>query len=867
MALFRRFTATNFMKKVNTMTVKILLTMSIALGVNNSKLLAQKLLPINLSDYTDLYQSNVTSVCFSNDGKFLATGHDWGKLKIWNLNTGVSQKSFYLHHGSITGIGFSKDDRFVISCSLDGTIKIVDVASGRVIKSFNSSIGPIFSFDMSSDGKIIAFGGQYAAKLMKLETGDFQQTLSNLKGSVSSISLDKTGTKVATGESGYIRVWNTKTNDLIISIKQDTNLLVNAVSFSPDGYFITNGSSVWELSSGKRVIDNNCSLHKIRSASYCPNSLSIGVTQDNDLFLFNTKYRIFKKLYTCDKVVNSIAFSNDGRFLASSCTGDGFIKVFQIEQDLYSDKLPKPIAPANLDISSLKFVDSLGNNNQLMDARENAFIQFLITNTGKGDAYQLKANITMSKTVMGLDYPKTFDIGDLEAGKSTSVTIPVSGTIQLEAAKAEFTIDIKEGNGFDADPFIISFNTQAFKSPLLTITDHKFSSDEAGKIRLGQTVSLQIMLQNKGQGEAKDIKVDVVAPENVFPANESVFYIDKLLPNESKILHYEFFANKKYIGSEIPIKVNITESYKRYGDNKTLSVSLDQNLPKTQLVEIVGVSDKPININSIYLTSDVNRDIPIGTTKQPNTFALIIGNEDYSSYQKGISSEMNVAYAKNDALTFKEYCSKTLGIPEENITCILDATAGKMWQEIDRLSKLIEATNGKASIILYYAGHGLPDEQTKAAYLIPVDVSGSNISSAIKLSTVYEKLSEYPSKQVTVFLDACFTGGARNGALLASRAIRITPKSDYLKGNIVVFTASSGDESALPWKAQQHGMFTYFLLKKLQQTKGDLNFNELRNYLKENVSLESVRTNSKKQTPQVLISPDLEQNWGSLKLK
>lgn len=867
MALFRTFTATSFMKMVNATTVKMFLILSIALALNTSKLLAQKLLPINLSDYNDLYQSNVTSVCFSNDGKFLATGHDMGMLKIWNLSTGQLQNRFNLHQGAISGIGFSKDDKFIISCSIDGTIKTLDFVSGRAVKSFNPSIGPIFSFDMSSDGKIIAFRGQYTAKLMKLEAGDFQETLYNIKGTVSSISLDGTGTKVATGEGGYIRVWNTKTNDLITSIKQDTNLLVNAVSFSSDGYFVTNGNSVWEVNSGKRVIDNNLKLHQIGGASYGPNNVSIAVTQDNDLFLFNTKYRILKKLYTCDKVVNSIAFSNDGRFLASSCTGDGFIKIFQIEQEFDSDKLPKPSAPANLDISSVKFVDSLGNNNQLMDARESAFIQFLIANTGKGDAYQLKAIIGITQSITGLNLPNTFNIGDLLAGQSTIVNIPVNGSIQLISAKAEVTINIKEGNGFDADPFVISFNTQAFKSPLLSITDHKFSSDEAGKIRLGQTVSLQIMLQNKGQGEAKDIKVDVVAPENVFPANESVFYIDKLLPNESKILHYEFFANKKYIGSEIPIKVNITESYKRYGDNKTLSVSLDQNLPKTQLVEIVGVSDKPININSIYLTSDVNRDIPIGTTKQPNTFALIIGNEDYSSYQKGISSEMNVAYAKNDALTFKEYCSKTLGIPEENITCILDATAGKMWQEIDRLSKLIEATNGKASIILYYAGHGLPDEQTKAAYLIPVDVSGSNISSAIKLSTVYEKLSEYPSKQVTVFLDACFTGGARNGALLASRAIRITPKSDYLKGNIVVFTASSGDESALPWKAQQHGMFTYFLLKKLQQTKGDLNFNELSNYLKENVSLESVRTNSKKQTPQVLVSPDIENVWEGLKLK
>ena len=47
-------------------------------------------------------------------------------------------------------------------------------------------------------------------------------------------------------------------------------------------------------------------------------------------------------------------------------------------------------------------------------------------------------------------------------------------------------------------------------------------------------------------------------------------------------------------------------------------------------------------------------------------FALVINNEDYQRYQTGLNSDQNVQFARNDAITFKEYLTKTLGVPDEN---------------------------------------------------------------------------------------------------------------------------------------------------------------------------------------------------------
>jgi hypothetical protein len=265
--------------------------------------------------------------------------------------------------------------------------------------------------------------------------------------------------------------------------------------------------------------------------------------------------------------------------------------------------------------------------------------------------------------------------------------------------------------------------------------------------------------------------------------------------------------------------------------------------------------------------SDVDVHIPNAKTANPHAYALIIGNEDYSSFQSDISSEANVDFAVNDATVFKKYCINTFGVPESNIKFYANATGGQMNQAIDWINKIIQKESGDAEVIVYYAGHGLPDEQTHEPYIIPVDISGSNIQRAIKLQTLYSKLTEFPSKKITVFMDACFSGGSRGKGLLATRGVKIKPKEDVLTGNIVIFTSSSGEQSSLPFKDKQHGIFTYYLLKKMQETEGSVSYGELYDYVKKEVDLNCVKINSKEQTPDLLPSMDLGDVWKGWHLK
>jgi hypothetical protein len=100
-----------------------------------------------------------------------------------------------------------------------------------------------------------------------------------------------------------------------------------------------------------------------------------------------------------------------------------------------------------------------------------------------------------------------------------------------------------------------------------------------------------------------------------------------------------------------------------------------------------------------------------------------------------------------------------------------------------------------------------------------------------------------------------------------ARSVVIKPGSNAIKGKTVVFSAATGKETAFPYKEKQHGLFTYFLLKKLQETKGNVDYQTLLNYIAENVKRQSVVVNQKSQTPQVNTSEQLRDIWQSLLIK
>lgn len=509
--------------------------------------------------------------------------------------------------------------------------------------------------------------------------------------------------------------------------------------------------------------------------------------------------------------------------------------------------------------NSLEFIDPNGNN--VINANENCKIRFSVVNTGKGEGYGCTAKIKVEGSTQSISVTEQ-KVPLIKVGETKQIELPVKSGMTTVDGRVTFTVQLDEPMGFGTDPQQISITTKAFEAPLVKITDYSVTAAGGGSLQKKVPFDLQLLLQNTQYGLAENVQVEVSVPNGVYMMDgETLSRFSSLNAGEAKSLVYSLIVNNNYADSNIPVQVKISEKYGKYAESKTVNLALNQTLSSAK-IDVKAAEEKERSAIAIAsLTSDVDKNIPVAKEHNNNTFAVIIANENY----KRISS---VPFALNDGEVFSKYCGQTLGLPQNNIHFVRNASLGDLRGEIDWIKGVMNAYKGDANVIFYYAGHGIPDDATKSAYLLPVDGYGSDVKSGYKLDELYASLGDAPARNVVVLLDACFSGAARDGSMVNSeRGVALKVRSGEPKGNMVVLSAASGDQTASQIESEKHGMFTYYLLKELQTTQGNVTLSELSDYITTQVSKKSIVLNGKSQTPTVVPSATVGDSWKTWTLK
>ena len=523
---------------------------------------------------------------------------------------------------------------------------------------------------------------------------------------------------------------------------------------------------------------------------------------------------------------------------------------FYIERDVLPPML-------NVVPGSVKFIDT--DNNNVVDANEHCSIRFTIINSGRGDGYGCVARVQATGTTQGI-HIQDVPLPKLLRGEKHTIEIPIDANTDTQTGEITLDIYVDEPNGFSTEHITSTIGTHKLKTPFVNVASYKVVGAASGTLERRKPFNLQVIVQNTDQGEAQNVKVGIVTPDNVNRIGGESEYVTiaSLKAGESRLLEYELIANQE-AAEKMDIQIALSEKQGKYAEDANIPLEFGQHIGSSIAINVQR-HDQDVEIKRASLVSVVDENIPETNTKNSNTFAVIIANENYQSVAP-------VPYALNDGKIFREYCLKTLGIPEKQIKYIPNATGNQIKAQINWLQTLAEVFTDP-HIIFYYAGHGIPDESSRTAYLLPVDGIGTDVSTGYKLDDLYAVLGKMPAENVTVFMDACFSGSRREEGMLASaRGVAIKARSGMPQGNMVVFSAAQSDETAYPNNEEKHGMFTYFLLKKLQDTKGDVSLQELGEYITLNVSQQSILLNGKSQTPCVTPSASLDASWREWKLK
>ncbi len=527
--------------------------------------------------------------------------------------------------------------------------------------------------------------------------------------------------------------------------------------------------------------------------------------------------------------------------------------------------------PPILAISDITFSENI------LDANETAKLSITLKNAGPGIANNVYINLT--GYLKGLSFPSKTLFPTLAAnGGTASITIDIKGDLDLPTSEALIKIEVVEPNfKVKIQGKQLRFSTRKFRNPELILAQYVVlenqSSSPNGQIDINEMVDLKFTVQNIGQGNAENVNINVLNNQNgvmflgvkkesqLVRGNAS---FSEMQSGKHETITYQYFINSEFTDDQLEFTIESIDEIGKYGFSETKSFNINRQVEESGYIRTVdntadNVPGEVIIEDIPDLISDVDRNIPLNKSINENSFALVIGNENYNT-------EVSVPYAINDASIFRKYALNVLGIPKKQIHYVRNASYGQILNEINWINNVIQVYDGKAKVYFYYAGHGIPDASNKSAYILPVDGNASNTRSSIVLSDIYKSLEEHPSQGVYVFLDACFSGSSRNGMLTAGRGVSIKPKKDVLRKNIVVFSAASGDETAHPFEEQSHGLFTYFLLKKLQETKGEVTLKELADYIQLHVSQKSAVEN-KPQHPNVNFGFEVKDSWQGFTLK
>lgn len=208
----------------------------------------------------------VTSVCYSPDGKTIASGSRDKTIRLWNAQTGASIMTLTGHDDSVLDVCFSPDGKTIASGSSDETLRLWDSQTGGLIKTLStrsaSKTGVIFvrKFDVNSvcfspDGTRIASGSYNTIRLWNAKSGAVFKSLSGFDGTYN-LSYSPDGTVIAFSDNQTIKIIHAETGEEVMHLNGHTNF-VRSISFSPDGTSIASCCNqefrLWDVQYGEQL--------------------------------------------------------------------------------------------------------------------------------------------------------------------------------------------------------------------------------------------------------------------------------------------------------------------------------------------------------------------------------------------------------------------------------------------------------------------------------------------------------------------------------------------------------------------------------------------------------------------------------------